>query len=167
MGVIILAGNTGLVYTLLQTTKEMHVRHEGSARNNAAVLADSEGSVVAVSEAAENVPLLVAPLLTFRQLDQMKTLGAVDYHTGSVEQYSTVGFSWFSQTHMIFHTIRGDEIHIKDAASWIQKPDGDRHFTCTNNVRCAAFRLAGVDTEVLTEQMMTILYANNTEADDA
>jgi hypothetical protein len=96
-----------MIWVLLEENKEAKVEGGG------AMMASKEGTVVAVREALESLPLMVAPLLSIAELAEVKTMTVTDYDTGRTMEkyqrtYAIQGAEWHNETYVAFDTTVGD-----------------------------------------------------------
>jgi hypothetical protein len=136
---VLLAGNTGLVYGLLEATKETRMI-------SSSLTAKGSDDIVKTAEAMVQVPLIAAPLLPHTTLEHLKS-ALVKRDDGVREQYTVSGYTWRSNSSMTFHTTRGDTIELENGDAHLHIM-GNTYGLCEADVTCSAFKVDEMDVDV-------------------
>ena len=136
--VLFVAANTGMVYYVLEATKEVHTAPHvstvsasgaasASSSTNGVALVGSSGAVIETAAARDTLPLFVAPVLPPKQLASLEVVSVTlyDYERDvRVTRLMRVsGVSVINSTHTIFQC-GVDQLEIKNGAAHVVLAQG-------------------------------------------
>ena len=181
---VLLGGNTVLMYTLLEATKEtrtganhtltvagsgdpVRVASVDSHHDAGRLIDTASDAIIATAPALERVPMVIAPLLSIEMLNQVTTIvvrrdipaeESGDIASNFQEAFKVRKFRVYHALYMEFDTVSGDTIVIDRGTVYILDPlTNERTYTCASNVECASFLAAGVDVEDLSDNFQLAL----------
>lgn len=113
---------------------------------NGALEMKGSDTIVKTAVASQALPLVVAPYLTFEELDAVKSIRVtvIENQAPVTEKYMVTGFRWHSTSSMAFRTVSGDQIRISDSKAYLDKI-GATYPVCSANATCSSFKAFGID----------------------
>lgn len=158
------ASTSAMMFYLLDVTKETRASDSG-------VLAlKKSNKIVQTAQAKVNLPLVVSPLLTMKQLAEVQFLtverqvarnATDDYDEDElpdtfVSGLEVVGFQWFNKLEVIFETRQGMVV-ISNGEIELQKPDGAVEPLCHSSVECGAVEVNAQLADALLDEAAYLL----------
>ena len=151
--------------TVKGSDEPIKVASTDTSMTGAEMTAAGSDVIVQTAPAVQNIPLVVAPVLSHDQLATVTSLSVTLPAMGDFEhltslnelgedepaemtrKYTITGYDWVSISQMHFKTTEGDRIAIANGEASVIFTDGNKLPVCAADATCSSFKVEGIDVE--------------------